>query len=192
MATQQTVVAPRARADADEAFFKAEHTAAYLFVALAALLTAIGLLVGFGVLGDTSAAQTVADERGNEWLGLWDGAVWLLPAIAAAILSMALHRTEHHRRRDADTLPDGDEAAWKSEHTFAYVATAVSVICGLLCLLVGFGLIGETDQPDGILWGIASVVTAILATTLHGVGHHQLAQRRDVVVERRAATDIPR
>lgn len=196
MTTQQThtAVRDRTRDDADEAAFKGEHVAAYLFAALAVGLTVVGLLVGFGVLGDTSGAQTVADDVGNEWLGLWDGAVWLLPAIASAILAMALHRNEHHRRRDADTLPDADEAAWKTEHLGAYAAAAVAVLTGLLCLLVGFGLIGEYDQPDGILWGIASVITAILAVTLHGVGHHQLVQPRRVVVEarERAAPDSRR
>jgi len=186
MATQRTVAGARTRDDADDAAFKGEHTAAYLFAALAAGLTVIGLLVGFGVLGDTGTTQTTGDEVGNEWLGLWDASVWLLPAIASAILSMALHRNEHHRRRDTDALPDGDEAAWKSEHTFAYVAAAAAVICGLLCLLVGFGVVGEYDQPDGIHWGIASVVSAILAAALHGVGHHQLARGNDFVVERRS------
>jgi hypothetical protein len=187
MATQHThtAVGVRARDDADDAAFKGEHVAAYLFAALAVGLTVVGLLVGFGVLGDTSAATTTADEVGNEWLGLWDGAVWLLPAIASALLAMALHRNEHHRRRDADTLPDEDEAAWKTEHIGAYVAAAVAVLTGLLCLLVGFGLIGEYDQPDGILWGIASVVIAILAVALHGVGHHQLGSPRRVRVEAR-------
>ena len=184
--TQRT--AGRDHDRAQDSAYKTEHMLAWALAALAILFTLLGLLVGFGVLGDTPAGgSTPGDVRGNEFLGLWDAAVWLLPAIAAALLSFALHRNEHHRHRDPDRLPDDEEGLWKAEHSAAWLMTAASIVLGALCLLVGFDIIGgDYDQPDGILWGLGSVVTAILANALHSVRHHQMV--RDFVLQRDTRT----
>ncbi|MGI8554298.1 MAG: hypothetical protein ACR2PL_26460 [Dehalococcoidia bacterium] len=125
--------------------------------------------------GDTSSA-------------LWDGVVWLLPAIAAAFLSLAMHRNEHHRMRSPERVNNTEEGMWKTEHTLAYVMTAAAIVFGLLGMLVGFHILGRGNhQWDSMPWHLASIGVAVLANTFHTVGHHQLADD-DFIVERPAPT----
>lgn len=65
----------------------------------------------------------------------------------------------------------------------------LTVVLGAMTLLIGFDLFDQGyDQADGILWGLATLVPAILVVTLHAVRHHQQATDEDfivAVVERR-------
>ena len=181
----------RANSDPQEAAFNTEHMAAYALAATALILGIIGLLRGFGILGNDEVRDV--GEAGTRDIGfpaIWDGVTWLLPAIAAALLSFALHRNDHHRLRDPERTTDPDEAGWKTEHMLAYVMALVSIVCAVLGMLVGFNVFGRDfgDQPDGIPWHLASVLTAILANTLHSVRHHQMSREDTFIIERRDTT----
>ncbi len=180
--------AARERDDAQEGAFKTEHTAAYALAAVSLILTIIGLLRGFGVLGNDGTGD--AGSPGTQDIGfpaVWDSAIWLLPAISAALLSLALHRNDHHRDRDPGRASDADEASWKTEHGLAYLMALASIVMGVLGMVVGFNVLGRDfgDQPDGLPWLLGSVAAAILANTLHSVRHHQLSRDDDFMVERR-------
>jgi hypothetical protein len=174
--TQQR--ATRALPDRDTAF-KTEHVLAYVLTVLSLVLGLIGALRGFGVIGGNDASNTA---NGNV-SALWDGVVWLLPAISAALLAWSFHRSDHHRLRDPERLADPEEAAWKTEHLLANVLALASVIFALLGILVGFHLLGRGDhQYDSMPWHLLSIGSAILTNALHSVRHHQLAAENDFVV----------
>ena len=165
--------------DAQEAAFNTEHIAAYALAAIALLLGIIGVLRGFGVLGNDGGADVGAPgTRDISFPAIWDSVVWLLPALSAALLAWALHRNEHHRLRNPERATDRDEAAWKLEHMLAYVMTVASLLFAVLGMLTGFNVFGRDngDQPDGIPWLLASLGTAILANALHSVRHHQMSR----------------
>ena len=177
--------------DAQDAAYKTEHAAAWALVAASVLLGAIGLLRGFGVLGDNATEVGQPGTQDPSFGALWDMAVWMLPAIAAAFLASALHKTDHHRMRDPARTPDDEEGFWKSEHALAYLMALASVAFAVLGMLVSFDVLGRgNDQPDGLPWLMASVAAAILANALHNVRHHQLAEEDYIVrvMERRGAT----
>lgn len=181
----------RVNSDAQEAGFNTEHTLAYALAGTALVLGLIGVLRGFGVLGNDEVRDV--GEAGTRDIGfpaIWDCMVWMLPAISAALLAFAMHRNEHHRRRDPDHVSDNDEAGWKTEHMLAYVMALTSIITGILGMLTGFNVFGRDngDQPDAIPWLLASIGTAILANALHSVGHHQLSRDRAFIVERNDGT----
>lgn len=193
--------AHRGKADTDnDAAYRTEHMAAWAMSALALVLGALGMLRGFGMLGagedyGTVTAGSPTTEGVGYW-AIWDSAVWLLPAIAAALLAMALHRNDHHRMRSTERLADDEEGLWKTEHTLAWVLTGATIAFGALGILTGFDVFDRgNDQPDALPWLLASLTTSILANALHAVRHHQLAADEDYilqVVERRAgmhATD---
>jgi hypothetical protein len=174
--------------DAQEGAFNTEHMLAYAFAVAALILGLIGVLRGFGILGNDGAAD--AGAAGTQDIGfpaIWDSVVWLLPAITAALLAWAFHRPEHHRARDPERVTDADEAGWKGEHLGAYILALVAAVTAVLGMLTGFNVFGRDfgDQPDGIPWLLASVGSAILANALHSVGHHQLSRERQVVARRR-------
>lgn len=191
-------MARRASADtagtAQDAAYKMEHMAAWALAGLSLLLGAIGLLRGFGILGgggDVGDVSTGAPgTQAFSFPAIWDSAVWLLPAIAAALLAMALHRNDHHRLRNPERLPDDEEGLWKAEHMLAWLMAGASILFGLLGILTGFDVFGRgNDQPDSIPWHLASLATAVLANALHAVRHHQVAADEDYIVrlvERRA------
>jgi hypothetical protein len=172
--------------------YHAEHFAAWAMAVVAIALGTIGLLRGFGIIGTTEEfiQTSTADGGITAAVQFWDAMLWLLPAIGAAFLAYALHRSEHHLARNPDTLADPHEGMWKAEHFGAWVVAAVTIGLGALALLVGFDVFNQGwTQADGILWGIACVGTGILTATLHGVRHHQMATNEDYimsVVEKRA------
>ncbi len=165
--------------------YQAEHWLAWALAALALVFALMGLLVGFGVIGEVAvqAGAEAEDPQRLERLGLWDAAVWFLPAIAAALLSLGLHQSDHHRLRDPDGLSDAEKGIWTAEHTGAWVMALLTVVLGAMTLLIGFDLFDQGyDQADGILWGLAALVPAILVVTLHAVRHHQVDATHDVTV----------
>jgi hypothetical protein len=60
-------------------------------------LASLACCGGFGLIGGSGDATNSPD--GNISV-LWDGVMWLLPAVSAAFLAWALHTTDHHRLRD--------------------------------------------------------------------------------------------
>ena len=156
-----------------------EHMLGWLMALVAIALGAIGLLVGFGVIGGSEQGVSIDQATGagaettSDWL---QGALWLLPAIAAALLSRALHSADHHERfgfaddEDVDT----HDSMFGLEHMLAYLAALWTIASGALALLVGFDVFDRGNvAEDGLMWGIYSLVPAVLTNTLHAVRHHQ-------------------
>jgi diacylglycerol kinase len=180
----------RTNTDGQEAAFRTEHMAAYAMAVVALLLGAIGLLRGFGILGDDA---TEVGEPGTQAIGfpaVWDSSVWLLAAIAFGLLSWALHQSDHHRMRSSEHSSDAHEGAWKGEHLFAYIMAAATVVTALLGILTSFDVFDRgNDQPDGLPWLLASVLYGVVTNTLHNVRHHQMATEDNVarIVDQRMA-----
>ncbi len=183
--------------DARDGMFQSEHFLAWGMALAAIVLGVLGLLRGFGIIGDDETVTSGIGDAANGSVGaisetgsLWDGAVWLLPAISAALLSFALHRNDHHRSSRAATS-DADEGMGSTEHAMAWVMALGTIALGTLAILVGFDVFDRGNtQSDGILWALASIGTGVLTNTLHSVRHHQYATDEDYilsVVERRAA-----
>jgi hypothetical protein len=150
-----------------------EHTLGWVLALVALALGAIGLLVGFGVIGGSEGGVNLDDVAGagaegaSDWL---QGALWLLPAISIALLSRTLHSADHHERSVAGEEHDGMFAA---EHGAAYIVALVTIAAAALAPLVGFDVFDRGNvAEDGILWGIASIVPAVVTNTLHSVRHH--------------------
>lgn len=158
-----------------------EHTLGWLFALLALALGGLGLLVGFGMIGGSEQGVNVDDAAGSggaaaDWI---QGSLWLLPAIASALLSRALHAAEHHSF--GRTSSEGSQ--FSTEHAGAYVAAVLTVAAAALTPLVGFDVFDNGNVvEDGILWGIASIVPAVLTGTLHAVGHHQQVVVRETEI----------
>lgn len=157
-----------------------EHTLGWITALTAVALGVIGLLVGFGVLGGTEQGVNLDDATGagaegaSNWL---QGALWLLPAIAVALVSRALHSADHHERSgfaDSASESESTDGMFGLEHMLAYVAAAWTIASSALALLVGFDVFDRGNvAEDGIMWGIYSIVPAVLTNTLHAVRHHQ-------------------
>lgn len=178
---------------AEVSTYNTEHMLAYLFALGAIAMGVIGLLVGFDVISNGAEGDVTG---GNHF---WNGLVWMLPTVSAALLAMALHRTDHHLTRSPASPVAGHEGMWQSEHWTAWLTAAGAVAMGVIGVLVGFDVISKgADQFDGILWGFASVGAAVLTNTLHAVRHHQIASDEEYLVglvdERISAvrTDRPR
>ena len=97
-----------------------EHTFGWFLALVAIALGTIGLLVGFGVIGGSEAGINIDEAAGagsegaSDWL---QGTLWLLPAISIALLSRALHSSDHHERRSLGEEHDGMFAAEHGLHT---------------------------------------------------------------------------
>lgn len=170
-------------ATAQDSMFESEHWLAWLFALIAIVLGIIGMLRGFGYIGGSAASSAAAGTVAGSFETVWDSAVWLLPAIAAAMLSMALHQADHHRMRNPERLDDREESLWKTEHSLAWLMAILTVVFGIIGMLVGFHLLGGGNhQPDSLPWLLGSIGTGVLTNTLHGVRHHQLASDEDYIV----------
>ncbi|HEX6031256.1 MAG TPA: hypothetical protein VFY90_07475 [Tepidiformaceae bacterium] len=162
--------------------YQAEHWLAWLFAVLALAMGVIGVLIGFDVLdfrNDVIGPDVRAARDFNEAL------LWLMPAVAAALLSLALHQTDHHRatRISATSTDDRESGLYRLEHGAAYVMAAATIAAGALTLLVGYDAFGNDNiERDGQLWAWAAITCGVVTYTLHSVRHHQLAVEEDVIV----------
>ncbi|MDO8616562.1 MAG: hypothetical protein Q7T33_12645 [Dehalococcoidia bacterium] len=172
---------------AQNAAFAGEHLLAYLCAIGAVALAVLGLLEGLGTIdlfeagrGAQEGAPNVGDASGTN---IWDGVLFLLPALTLAILSFYFHSADHHRLRDVRTVDDKDKAAWGIEHSGAMVTAAVAVVMSTIGVLVGFDAFsGGYTAEDGVLWQIGALIPATLSCTLHAVRHHQLSVEEDYIV----------
>jgi hypothetical protein len=166
-----------------DSMFETEHWLAWLFALIAIVLGVIGIIRGFGYIGGAASTDAAAGTTAGYFGTIWDAAVWMLPAIAAGLLSMALHQTDHHRMRDPDRLEDREEGLWKTEHGLAWLFALLTIVFSVLGMLVGFHLLGGGNhQPDSLPWLLASIGSGVLTNTLHAVRHHQLASDADYIV----------
>ena len=189
--------------------YRTEHGLAWLMSALAILLGVIGALEAFAIinLGDAIGATGATPTPSGDSDTFQDGALILLPAIVAAFLAFTLHRSEHHvarhdrtadRRTAATTGNDAEdrrreEGLWTAEHGGAYAATLAAIAFSIIGVLVGFNVLDNSHSfYDGLTWQLLSVLSSVLAATLHSVGHHQPAYEADDIrlrVEERVVTN---
>ena len=80
--------------------------------------------------------ETAAGDGGTAPENFWDALVWLIPATSAAMLSLALHRTDHHASRDPESLADRHEAMWNAEHFGAWLTAMVFSVLNAAVLAV--------------------------------------------------------
>jgi hypothetical protein len=166
--------------EGDSGAYQAEHWLAWLFALIALLMGINGLLIGFDVLdwrNDIISPDLRAARDFNEAL------LWLMPAVAAALLSLALHQTDHHARADLRLHRRPRVRPLPAEHGAAYVMVVVTIVAGVLTLLVGYDAFGNDNiERDGQLWAWAAIGSGVITYTLHSVRHHQLAVEEDVIV----------
>ena len=170
--------------------YRTEHMLAWLMAGVAAFLGAVGALEAFDILNLGNAHLTAdgdTNARGDAGIFV-DGALILLPGIIAALLAFTLHRNEHHehyragatdRRANIPTTGDDRNARareddlWKAEHLGAYAAALASIVFAIVGILVGFHVLAEAHTfYDGLTWLLLSLLSSVLAATLHSVGHH--------------------
>jgi hypothetical protein len=123
-------------------------------------------------------AQSVTSES------FWDGMLLLTVGLAAGMLALCLHMSDHHRMRDPRSLSDEDTGLWSAEHIGAYLFALTTIALGTIALLTGFNAFGaDTNQLDGMIWAFAAFGSSILTTTLHAVRHHQTISEEDHLVQ---------
>jgi hypothetical protein len=211
MAREMTRDEHEAYHEAQDAAYNGEHTAAYIMAIAAIVIGVLGLLTAFQIVelrdygatasfdqaGETGT-QPEAEEgtQGGANVGgntlnaestssdsFWDGLMLLTVASAAGMLSLALHRNDHHRKRDPRTVSDNDTGFWSGEHAAAYVLALGTMIVGTVAVLTGFDAFGTgTDQRDGTIWAFAALLGSILTNTAHTVRHHQTVEEEDHLV----------
>lgn len=163
-----------------EATYEFEHWLAWLMAVGAIVLAVIGSLVAFGVLNIRTLE--IADDPlaapGDTVLNFRDGLLFLLPAIAVAFLALTLHMTEHHNR----AMASREVGLYNLEHLGAYLMAGLTLLFGVLTLLIGFDVFDRGNQVyDGYVWGLLAIGGGVLTTTLHAVGHHQMAADEEYI-----------
>lgn len=163
--------------------YNAEHWLAWLMALGALVMGSIGLLVGFGIIGDDVSTLEAGAVAGVDLVNWQEGVLWLLPAVAIGLLGLALHGTEHHARSSAMAASDSNRSLFTAEHGLAYLAGLGTIAAAALCLLVGFDVFNSDNTfEDGVLWGMAGIVIGVVTVTLHTVGHHQTETDESVIV----------
>jgi hypothetical protein len=146
----------------------------------------IGLFAGFGIIGEDDAGEGVAQAIAGDLANWQEGLLWLLAAISIGLVALALHNTEHHSGvTTTTTLTSENESRglFTTEHALAYLLAIATVVCAALTLLVGFDVFDNDNTfADGMLWGLAGLVTGVLTVGMHAVRHHQHATDESVIV----------
>jgi hypothetical protein len=169
---------------AQRAAFQTEHWVAWLLAIVAIVMGVIGLLAGFGILGEDDAGEGVAQAIAAELTNWQEGMIWLLAAVPVGLVALALHNTEHHTGVETHlTSATENRGLFNTEHWLAYLMGLATLVCAALAVLVGFDVF-ENDNTfaDGMLWGLAGLVTGVLTVTLHAVRHHQHVADESVIV----------
>jgi hypothetical protein len=178
--------------------YRSEHMLAWVMAGVAILLGALGALEAFDILslGDAHLTSEGGTGTGDEAGIFVDGALLLIPGIIASFLAFTLHRNDHHERAwegssprnnigtagsDRDAVRKEDDLS-KAEHTGAYAAALASIAFAVIGVLVGFHVFDEAHTfYDGLTWLMLSLLSSILAATLHSIGHH-LPETEDHIV----------
>jgi hypothetical protein len=172
-----------AMAKGQDSMYHIEHWLAWLAAGVAIALGTLGLLRGFGIIGDEVDA-TALDAAGGISDTLADGLVLLLPAITFSLLALSMHRNEHHRFRYPDYKPENAQALWAGEHFLSMIAGLAAIGLAVAGILVGFDVFDRgNSQLDGALYSLASIGSGVLSNALHSVAHHQVATDEDYLVQ---------
>ncbi len=158
-----------------------EQAGAFVVGILAVVLGVIGLLRGFGVFEQGTVEQ--APLTANFGAGL----MWLIPAVAVAILAVTLARADHPHSGEQG-------ASGQMGHTIAYLGAIVTVVLAALAILTGFNWIGQdTTAATGLLWGSASIVSAFVTLAAHMIPPTAVADQDQLVrmVESRVRASGP-
>ncbi len=177
------------------AAYNTEHWLAWLLAAAALVMGVIGLLAGFGIIGEDDAAEGAAQAIAADLANWQEGMLWLVAAISVGLVSVALHNTQHHTQSSMVAATEG-RGLFNTEHALAYLLGLATIAAATLSLLVGFDVFDNDNTfADGMLWGFAGLVTGVLTVTLHAVGHHRQATDEAVIVriiEERTGVATPR
>ncbi len=140
----------------------AERGIGWIFAVVGLALGAIGLLRGFGIVGTEGVDIPGIGDAGGLQAAVqsdfWEAIVWMLPGFGAAIIAWAMNGARTYRMEDTRS----------PARMSAYVMVVVSIAAGVLALLVGFDLLGQGTNPlDGVLWGMATVLTSLVSAAMY-------------------------
>src|SRR5690606_14146802 len=97
----------------------------------------------------------------------WEAIVWMLPGFGAAIIAWAMNGARTYRMEETRS----------PARISAYVMVLVSIAAGVLTLLVGFDLLGQGTTPiDGVLWGMATMLTSLVAAAMYATAPSPAAE----------------
>lgn len=173
-----------------------ERTLAWLFAIVAVTLGVIGLLRGFGIIFGSDVSAEEAVGLGAQGMVNWHaGMLWMLPAIASALVAIALNFTEFNR--PSELRESGEDKLFKMGATLSYVLMIGAIGAGVLTLLMGFDVFDRGNIPgDGFLWGVAAIIAAGSSIAPRMAGHHATVADEDYIVriveDRVAATGTAR
>ena len=187
------------------AMYRTEHMLAWFMALLAVVLGVVGALEAFDMIsiGDSNLVANAVAEPRNDANIFADGALILLPAIIAGLLSFALHRSEHHElggdmgraSGNEPTMGDGlamEDDLFKGEHAAAYFAALGTIALTIVGVLVGFRVIDDTHTfYDGLTWLLLGAGTSVLVNTLHSVDHHLPSRAPRYFTTQETSRDLP-
>jgi len=160
---------------------------------VAGVLGAIGALEAFDIInvGNSFLAPNNGGAPNSDLGNFVDGVLFLIPGIVSAFLALTFHRNEHHERTYSmrENIPttgsdrrnvEQEDELWKGEHLGAYAATLAAIAFSVIGVLVGFHVFNDAHTfYDGLTWLLLSILSSVLAATLHSVGHHMPAFERE-------------
>jgi len=173
-----------------------ERTLAWIFAVVAVVLGVIALLRGFGIVAGSDVAADEAVGAGAQGIVNWQaGMLWMLPAIAAALVAVSLNFTEFNR--PGEMRDNAESTLFKAGSMLAYVLIVGSIAAGVLTLLIGFDLFDRGNVPgDGFLWGAAAILAGGASIAPRMAGHRSTVADEDyiarIVEDRVAATGTAR
>lgn len=166
-----------------------EHWLAWLMSIGAIALGIVGWLRAVDVIHGTG----VSDLGGSG--DFWDGMLFFVPALSAAILAMTLHSSEHHRLQPAEVVRGRERLLLMTEHSLAWIMATATIALSAVGMVVGLNVFATSfHQSDGLIWVIPGLAAAALTGTLHAVSHHQVESEEEYmvrVVEERISTTRP-
>jgi hypothetical protein len=157
---------------------------AWLMALAAVIFGVVGLLTGLNIIDWRSGEMAIGDEPGVTFLPnwFWDGAMLIFTGITAAVLSLTLHTTDHHRTFTMRSMAKSDQAMMGLEHSGAYLFALISIVLVVIGLLTGFGLFDvDNEQLYGLAWIWTGFGSGILSAALHTVRHHELVEADEIV-----------
>jgi hypothetical protein len=108
--------------------------------------------------------------------------MWLFSGITAAIATLCLHASGHHREPVED-LPDSEKGLMGAEHVLAYAFVVAAIVLVVVGLLAGYAVFGnDNGQFDGLMWIWLGFGSSILGAAFHLVQHHEVAVQDEHII----------